>query len=163
MNAQRKCGYGQGYLDLVGPHEQYAGMWSDWWMIPVSILATVVVIWLLLVAALWLAKPRDLRIEDFARLLPDLVLLLKGIATDPQTPRRLRIGLVATLAFIASPIDLIPDIIPVLGMADDVLLIALVLRWVIRTAGMAALTKHWPGNPDGLSALCRLFGVTKPL
>ena len=132
------------------------------WLIPVSIVAAFVLLWLLLVAVLWLTKSKGLRVADCIRLLPDLTRLLKGIATDPAMPRRIRVVLVAALAFILSPIDLIPDFIPVVGIADDVLLISLVLRWVIRTAGMAALTEHWPGSPDGLSALCRLFGVTRP-
>lgn len=132
------------------------------WMIPVGILAAIVVIWLLLVVLLWLTKSEGLRVADCISLLPDLTRLLKGIATDPAMPRRIRVVLAATLAFIVSPIDLIPDIIPVVGIADDVMLISLVLRWVIRTAGVAALRKHWPGTPDGLEAVCRLFGVTNP-
>ncbi len=132
------------------------------WLIPVSILAAVLLIWLLLVVVLLLTKSDDLRVTDCIRLLPDLTRLFKGIAADPTMPRRIRIVLAAALAFILSPIDLIPDVIPVVGIADDVLLISLVLRWVIRTAGMAALKKHWPGSPDGLSAVCRLFGVAKP-
>lgn len=130
------------------------------WIIPVSIAAAVIVLWVLLVAVLWFSRSGPLRIEDCIRLLPDLLRMLKGLATDPKMPRRIRFGLLATIAFIASPIDLIPDVVPVIGVADDVLLISLVLRWVIRTAGMTALTQHWPGNPDGLRAVCRLFGVT---
>lgn len=130
------------------------------WMIPVSIGAGVVVLWLLLVAVLWFTRSGSVRVEDCLRLLPDLLRLLKGLATDPQMPRRIRIALFATIAFIASPIDLIPDVVPVIGLADDVLLISLVLRWVIRTAGMTALAQHWPGTPEGLRAVCRLFGVS---
>jgi uncharacterized membrane protein YkvA (DUF1232 family) len=65
------------------------------------------------------------------------------------------------LAVVTSPIDLTPDVIPVIGLADDVILIALVLRWVIHTAGEATLAKHWPGTPEGLSAVRRLFGATE--
>jgi uncharacterized membrane protein YkvA (DUF1232 family) len=63
------------------------------------------------------------------------------------------------LAFIASPIDLIPDVIPVIGFADDVIITALVLRWVSRAAGPEALARQWPGTPDGLDALRRLCGL----
>jgi uncharacterized membrane protein YkvA (DUF1232 family) len=60
------------------------------------------------------------------------------------------------LAYLALPIDLIPDFIPVLGYADDAVIVALVLRSVTRRAGPDALAEHWPGTPDGLAALRRL-------
>jgi uncharacterized membrane protein YkvA (DUF1232 family) len=118
------------------------------------------VIWLILALALWVARPEEVGARDMVRLLPDLVRLLKRLATDPAMPRAIRIGLVLLLAFVASPIDVIPDFIPVIGFADDVILIALMLRWVTRRAGVAALEKHWPGTPDGLAALCRVCGLT---
>ena len=80
-------------------------------------------------------------------------------AADAEMPRAIRIALVALIAFVASPIDLIPDVIPVIGFADDVLIIALVLRWVTRRAGTAALARHWPGTPEGLVALRRVCGL----
>lgn len=110
-------------------------MAEQWWMIPVGIAAALVFIWLALGVTLWIAKPDDVGIQDMLRLLPDVLRLLKRLATDPHLPRRIRIVLIVLLAFIASPIDLIPDFIPVLGYADDVIITALVLRWVSRTAG----------------------------
>ncbi|WP_328361393.1 YkvA family protein [Mycobacterium sp. NBC_00419] len=135
-------------------------MAEQWWMIPVGIAAALVFIWLALGVTLWIAKPDDVGIQDMLRLLPDVLRLLKRLATDPHLPRRIRIVLIVLLAFIASPIDLIPDFIPVLGYADDVIITALVLRWVSRTAGGDALAEHWPGTPDGLAALRRLCGLT---
>jgi uncharacterized membrane protein YkvA (DUF1232 family) len=132
---------------------------EHWWMIPVGIAAALAVIWLALGVTLWVAKPDDVGLQDVLRLLPDVLRLLKRLATDPQLPRRIRIVLIVLLAFIASPIDLIPDFIPVIGFADDVIITALVLRWVSRTAGADALAKHWPGTPDGLDALRRLCGL----
>ena len=134
-------------------------MADQWWIIPAGIAATLVVVWLALGVTLWIAKPDDVGIGDMLRLLPDVLRLLKRLATDPQLPRRIRIVLVVLLAFIASPIDLIPDFIPVLGYADDVIISVLVLRWVSRTAGPDALAAHWPGTPDGLDALRRLCGL----
>ena len=92
------------------------GMFGDWWMIPISIVAALIVIWLALAVALWLLKPDEVGIADLLRLLPDVLRLLKRLATDPQLPRRIRVTLIVLLAFIASPIDLIPDFIPVLGL-----------------------------------------------
>jgi uncharacterized membrane protein YkvA (DUF1232 family) len=134
-------------------------MLENWWMIAVSIAAALAVIWLALAVTLWIAKPDDVGMRDMLRLLPDVLRLLKRLATDPQLPRRIRIALIVLLGFIASPIDLIPDFIPVIGFADDVIITALVLRWVSRAAGPEALARHWPGTPDGLDALRRLCGL----
>lgn len=135
-------------------------MAEQWWMILVGIAAALVFIWLALGVTLWITKPDDVGIQDMLRLLPDVLRLLKRLATDPLLPRRIRIVLIVLLAFIASPIDLVPDFIPVLGYADDVIITALVLRWVSRTAGGDALAEHWPGTSDGLAALRRLCGLT---
>ena len=135
-------------------------MAEQWWMIPAGIAAALATIWLALAVTLWIAKPDDIGLQDMLRLLPDVLRLLKRLATDPQLPRRIRIVLIVLLAFIASPIDLIPDFIPVIGFADDVIITALVLRWVSRTAGADALTEHWPGTPAGLDALRRLCGLS---
>ena len=134
-------------------------VFKDWWLIPVGTVAAVVVIWLALAIALWLTKPDEVGMQDMLRLLPDVLRLLKRLAVDPEMPRGVRVGLVALLLFIASPIDLIPDVVPVIGFADDVIITALVLRWVTRRVGPEALAEHWPGTPDGLSALRRLCGL----
>ncbi len=131
----------------------------DWWTIPVGIVAALVVVWLILAVTLWVVKPDVARMQDYLRLLPDLLRLLRRLTVDPQTPRRIRLALVLVLAFVVSPIDLIPDVIPVIGFADDVVLIALVLRWINRTAGPDALARHWPGTPDGLTTLLTLCGL----
>lgn len=134
-------------------------VFSDWWLVPVGAVAALAMVWLLLGIALWVAKPDDVGIQDMLRLLPDVLRLLKRLATDPELPRRIRVALVALIAFIASPIDLIPDFIPAIGYADDVIITALVLRWVSRTAGADALARQWPGTPDGLAAVRRLCGM----
>ena len=131
-------------------------MWNDWWVIPLGIVGGLVMIWAVLVAALWLTKPAEYDVKETLRLLPDLVRLIKRLATDPDTPRGVRIRLVLLLGYLALPIDLIPDFIPVLGYADDAIIVALVLRSATRSAGPDALAKHWPGTPQGLIALKRL-------
>ncbi|SBS77278.1 conserved hypothetical protein [uncultured Mycobacterium sp.] len=137
------------------------GMLDQWWLIPVSIAAALILVWLALAVTLWLVKPDAVGIADMLRLLPDVLRLLKRLASDPQLPRRIRVVVGGMLIFLASPIDLIPDFIPVLGYADDVIITALVLRWVTRTAGPHALAAHWPGTPDGLAALRRLCGLSE--
>lgn len=136
---------------------------GDWWLIPVSLATALVVAWLVLAITLWVTKPDQVGITDLLRLLPDTLRLLKRLAGDRQLPRRIRVVLAGVLIFLASPIDLIPDFIPVLGYADDVIITALALRWVTRTAGPEALARHWPGTPDGLAALRRLCRLPDPV
>jgi uncharacterized membrane protein YkvA (DUF1232 family) len=131
-------------------------VWSDWWLIPLGIVGGLVLIWAVLVAVLWVTKPGDYDVKEALRLLPDLVRLIKRLVTDPATPRGVRIRLALLLAYLAMPIDLIPDFVPVLGYADDAIIVALVLRSAMRSAGPDALAKHWPGTPEGLATLQRL-------
>jgi len=131
-------------------------VWDDWWTIPLGVVVGAVLIWAVLVVVLWLTKPGDYDIKESLRLLPDLVRLVKGLATDPATPRGVRIRLALLLAYLTLPIDLIPDFIPALGYADDAVIVALVLRSATRSAGPDALAKHWPGTPEGLIALKRI-------
>jgi uncharacterized membrane protein YkvA (DUF1232 family) len=63
------------------------------------------------------------------------------------------------LAYLAMPIDLVPDFVPVVGYADDALLVAWALRSVVRAAGPEALERHWPGTPEGLDVVRRLARV----
>jgi uncharacterized membrane protein YkvA (DUF1232 family) len=70
-----------------------------------------------------------------------------------------RVRLVLLGVYLVLPLDLVPDFIPVIGYADDVVLIALVLRSVARRAGADALDRHWPGTPEGLGTLKQLAGV----
>ena len=103
--------------------------------------------------------PETVSMRDAVRLLPDLLRLLRRLATDPTLPRGVRLRLVLGLAYLAMPIDLVPDVVPVLGYADDVVVLALVLRSVVRRAGPAALSRHWPGSPEGLAVVTRLAGL----
>jgi uncharacterized membrane protein YkvA (DUF1232 family) len=131
-------------------------VWRDWWGIPLGILGGLVLVWAVLVAVLWLTKPGDYDLKQALRLLPDLIRLIKRVAADRETPRGVRIRLALLLAYLALPFDLIPDFVPVLGYADDAIIVALVLRSATRRAGPDILAKHWPGTPDGLAALKRL-------
>jgi uncharacterized membrane protein YkvA (DUF1232 family) len=63
------------------------------------------------------------------------------------------------LGYLALPFDLVPDVVPVLGYADDAVVVALVLRSVVRTTGPEALERHWPGTVDGLATVRRLAGL----
>jgi uncharacterized membrane protein YkvA (DUF1232 family) len=115
-----------------------------------------------LLIALAVTRPKDLSISDALRLLPDAVVLLRRLAADPQLPRGVRIRLLLLLGYLILPFDLVPDFIPVLGYADDAIIVAAALRSVARRAGPGALEKHWPGTPEGLHAVRRLAGIPTP-
>jgi uncharacterized membrane protein YkvA (DUF1232 family) len=121
-----------------------------------------VLVELILVVVLWRLAPDRGRIRESLRLLPDVVRLLSRLARDDTLPVGVRIRLWALLAYLALPIDLVPDFIPVVGYADDAILVAATLRSVARVAGAPALTRHWPGTPQGLATVRRLAGLTDP-
>jgi uncharacterized membrane protein YkvA (DUF1232 family) len=132
-------------------------MWRD---ILIAIGAGVLLAWVALIVALMIARPRGGLLREALRLLPDVLRLLPRLAADRTLPRGVRVRLALLLAYLASPIDLVPDFIPVVGYADDAIIVAAVLRSVARHAGVQALKRHWPGTRDGFAALCRLTGLT---
>ena len=121
--------------------------------------AALLLAWLALVVALVLARPRGALLTEALRLLPDVLRLIRRLAADPDLPRGARIRLGALLVYLAVPIDLIPDFIPVLGYADDAIIVTAVLRSVVRRAGIGAVRARWPGTDDGFAALARLTGL----
>ena len=136
-------------------------MCDEWWAIGLGVIGGLVLVWVVLVAVLWRTKPGEYDLKEALRLLPDLIRLIKRLAADPDMPSGVRIRLALLLGYLALPFDLIPDFVPVLGYADDAIIVALVLRSTTRAAGPDAVAKHWPGTPEGLTALkrlCRLNG-----
>ena len=132
---------------------------SSWLDLLIGAGTALVLAWLALVVALVLARPRGALLREALRLLPDVLRLIRRLAADPDLPRGVRIRLGALLVYLASPIDLIPDFIPVLGYADDAIIVTAVLRSVARRAGVSAVRAHWPGTDDGFAALARLTGL----
>ncbi len=128
----------------------------------IALLASLVLLWLVLVAVLLVRRPRGISATEVAGLLPDLIRMLGGLARDRELPRRVRWRVWALLAYLALPIDLIPDFIPVIGLLDDVVLAYLVLRSVVRRAGEDVLRRHWAGSPEGLGAVERALGIALP-
>ena len=112
--------------------------------------------WLALVIALLIARPSANVIIESLRLMPDLVRLVARLARDQALPREVRVRLGLLLAYLAFPLDLIPDVVPVLGYADDVIVVLWALRSVIRAVGEEPIRRHWPGTPAGCEALLRL-------
>jgi uncharacterized membrane protein YkvA (DUF1232 family) len=121
------------------------------------LVVVLIVTWLVFVAFIAIKRPDQTTIRDALRLLPDSAKLVRRVASDKAIPRRTRWLLWFLLAYLVSPIDLIPDFIPVIGYADDVVVAAFVLRLVVRRAGPEKLREHWPGSPESLAALQRLL------
>lgn len=132
---------------------------SFWWDLLLGLAAALLLIWLALVITLLVARPRKGLLREALRILPDVLRLVRRLAADDTLPRGVRIRLVLLLAYLASPIDLVPDFIPVLGHADDVILVILVLRGVVRRAGAGAVRAHWPGTEDGLAAVAGVLRI----
>lgn len=133
-----------------------------WWQLLIGVLGGLLLLWLALLAFLGHAQ-RDLQratLRQALRLIPDVVRLLRRLVADPTVPRGVRLRLILLLAYLLAPIDLVPDFIPVLGHADDAVVVAIALRSAIRRAGPDALARHWPGTPEGLTVLTRLAGAT---
>ncbi len=129
------------------------------WTWLLSAAAGLVLLWLGLVLALWLARPDAVRLRELVRLLPDLVRLISRLARDRSLPAGVLVRLWLLLGYLALPIDLVPDFVPVIGYADDAVAVALALRSVVRRAGPEPLARHWPGTPAVLAAVRRLARV----
>ena len=122
-------------------------------------LGVLVGVWLFIVTLLWLHRPSRELVMPALMLLPHIARLLRSLLADPATPRGLRWAFIAAAAWIASPIDLLPEFLPVIGPLDDVLVAVLVLRWAFRRLGSATLREHWSGSNEGFGLLQRLIGL----
>ena len=121
-----------------------------------TIVLGLVVAWLALLVFLWLIRPRDVGARELVRLVPDILRLVRDLVTDRSTPRGVRVSLVMLLVWLISPIDLVPDFIPVLGSLDDVIVAVVILRYVRRRLGEVEMRRHWRGTDEGWALVERL-------
>jgi uncharacterized membrane protein YkvA (DUF1232 family) len=134
----------------------------EWWGVLAAVVGGLLLLWGVLLLLLWRARPPDLTVREALRLLPDLVRMVRRLAADRTVPRGVRVRLWLLLAYLLSPVDLVPDVVPVLGYADDVIIAAIAIRSVVRHAGLDDVARHWPGSPEGLTVLTRLAGIAAP-
>jgi uncharacterized membrane protein YkvA (DUF1232 family) len=125
----------------------------------VTVALGLALTYVVLLGALLVARPKGNLLGEALRLLPDLLRLLRRLAGDRSVPRAARVRLWLLLGYLAIPIDLVPDFVPVLGYADDAIIVSVVLRSVVRRAGAPVVRRHWPGTDHGLGALGRLTGL----
>ena len=95
--------------------------------------------------------PANLR--DWARIFPDLGQLLWRIVRDQRVPTYMRVGLVAVVAYMVLPIDVVPDWVPFAGQLDDIVVLTVGLRSILRRIPQDILLEHWSGNADSLEGL----------
>jgi uncharacterized membrane protein YkvA (DUF1232 family) len=126
-----------------------------------TVIAVFLVLYAGLVLALYLAGRRG-SARALAGFVPDCAVLFKRLVADERVPRSRKLALAALAAYLASPIDLVPDFIPVAGQLDDAILVAVVLRSLVRGAGPELIREHWPGPEESLRAVLRLAGAPGP-
>jgi len=132
------------------------------WQTVLGILAGLLLVHVVLLVLLWRyarRHPDTVTMGGALRPLPDLLRLIRRLAADKTMPTGVRVRLGLLLIYLASPIDIIPDFVPILGYADDAIIVALVLRSVTRHAGADALDRHGPGTPEGLTTIKQFTGL----
>lgn len=132
---------------------------SGWTWLAVAVGATLALYVACVVALVLAGRRMDARAA--ARFIPDLTILLRRLLADPRLPRRHKLLVGALIPYLAMPFDLVPDFVPVAGQLDDVIIVALVLRVLLRRRP-ELLAEHWPGPAESLRILHRLAGVAPP-
>ena len=128
---------------------------SRWHWLLVAAAVALALYAALIVCLLVAGRRRDAR--ALAGFVPDCVVLLHRLLGDQRVPRRKKLLLGALLAYLALPLDVVPDVIPVAGQLDDAIIIALAFRVVLRAGGKELLREHWPGPSSSLRALTFLL------
>ena len=124
----------------------------------VSILVGLVLLWAVLLVVFWVLRPKGVPIRELLGLIPDVLRLIRSVIGDRSVPLDVRTVLVGLLAWILSPIDLIPEFIPVLGPMDDVVVAVVAMRYVRRRLGVEDLRRRWVGSDAGFAMLLTVIG-----
>ena len=126
-----------------------------WWQWLLLSLGVALAVYAAFVA--WLvAAGRRGDARALAGFIPDCVVLFRRLLADERVPRRRKWLVAALIGYLAMPFDVVPDFIPVAGQLDDAIVVALVLRAVVRSGGPDLLREHWPGPAASLTVLMRL-------
>jgi len=99
---------------------------------------------------------RKYKILAWISVVPDCIVLFKRLLGDPEVPRSRKIILLAILAYLVLPIDIIPDFIPVIGQLDDIIITVFLLRRLLKSIGADKVRSHWPGSEKSLSRILKL-------
>jgi len=118
-----------------------------------AIVGGLLAAWLLLLVLLLVIRPRGVPLREAVRLVPDVLRLVRSLLADRTVPLLVRFWLVVLVVWLVSPIDLIPEFVPVIGPLDDIVVAVLVLRYVRKRLGEDELRRRWPGTDDGYALL----------
>lgn len=124
----------------------------------VGLLLALVALWAALLVVFWVLRPKDVSIRELLALIPDVLRMLRSLIADPSAPLDVRLVLIGLVAWIVSPIDLIPEFIPVLGPMDDVVVAIVAMRYVRRRVGTDDLRGRWVGSEAGFAMLLTVIG-----
>lgn len=124
----------------------------------IAALLAVVSLYVLLILVLFLRGRRE-DARALAGFVPDCVILFKRLLSDRRVLLTRKLPVLLLIGYLAMPLDLVPDFVPVAGQLDDAVLVALVLRWVMRGGSDDLIREHWPGPPSSLAVVKKLAGV----
>jgi len=124
-----------------------------WVWLVVSGFAAVGALWVVLWVAARALPPGLAR--DLARFIPDCVTMVRRLRHDPRVPRSAKLAVLVAGVWVASPIDLIPEFLPVIGPLDDVVVVALAVRFAARRVPRQVVLEAWPGEPRLIERLLR--------
>ena len=128
--------------------------WWGWFLVGIGVALVVYAAFLLVLVLL--GRRGDAR--ALATLIPDCIVLVGRLARDPRVPRSRKLLLLGLVGYLALPFDLVPDFIPVAGQLDDAIIVALVLRSIVRSGGEDLIRELWPGPGQTLALILRLAG-----
>jgi len=127
----------------------------QWWQWLLISLGVILVIYASFLAWLVMRGRRE-DARALATFIPDCIVLVTRLARDPRVPRRRKVSLIALVAYLSLPFDLVPDFIPVAGQLDDAIIVALVLRHFVNAGGEQMIRELWPGPEQSLALILRL-------
>ncbi len=134
---------------------------STWNVVAIPVASTLAIYLAFVVALIVAGRREDAR--ALAGFIPDCIVLFQRLLKDRRVSRRRKLLLAALIGYLAMPIDIVPDFITVAGQLDDAIIVALVLRSLLRAGGPQLLREHWPGPPASLNAISRLaYGTSRP-
>lgn len=123
------------------------------------VLGVLILLYVLFIFGLYLAG-KKVAARAIGGFIPDCIILFKGLVTDDAVKKRYKLLLVLLIGYLAMPIDIVPDFIPVAGQLDDAIIVALVLHLVAKGAGKDAITRHWHGPDSSLHTLLKLARIS---
>jgi len=125
----------------------------------VGLVVGLIVLWLAILVLLFVLRPKDVSVRELLAVVPDVLRLLRSLIRDGTVPGDVRLVVIGLICWILSPIDLIPEFIPVLGPLDDVVVAVVAMRYVRRRIGITDLERRWQGTPAGFALITRVIGT----